>query len=194
MTTHGTHDMDDLHHHFERLFRAHERDVRAYCARRLDSAAVDDAVAETFSVAWRKIDQLPVDASALPWLYGVAYRVIQHEWRSNGRRARLFRRSISVYERPHRGAGEELDEGEDLRTVIEAASRLPDDDQEILRLTLWEEITPTDAGVVLGITADAAKQRARRARKRLAEEFHRLSARPVTRPATTNPSARRTIP
>jgi RNA polymerase sigma-70 factor, ECF subfamily len=177
--------MDDLHHHFERLFRAHERDVRAYCARRLDSGAVDDAVAETFSVAWRKIDQLPVDASTLAWLYGVAYRVVQHEWRSNGRRARLRSRSISVYERPCDGAAEALEEDEDRRMVVEAASHLPDDDQEILRLTLWEEITPTEAGVVLGITPEAAKQRAHRARKRLADEFRRLSRRPTTQNADT---------
>ena len=183
-------DMDDPHRHFERLFRAHERDVRAYCARRLDSGSVDDAVADTFSVAWRKIEQLPPDASVLPWLYGVAYRVIQHEWRSNGRWARLRYRTILAVERPSDGVAEGLDEDEDRRMVVEAASHLPADDQEILRLTLWEELTPTQAGVVLGITADAAKQRARRARKRLAEEFRRLARQPTR----TNVSTERATP
>lgn len=186
--------MDDQHRFFERLFRAHEDEVRAYCARRLEGGVVDDAVAETFAVAWKKLDQLPVDAPLLPWLYGVAYRVVQHEWRSNGRRMRLHRRSISYYERPRDGVVEQLHEDEDRRTVLEAASRLPEDDQEILRLTLWEEITPKEAGLVLGISADAAKQRAHRARQRLAEEFHRLAERPTTTSTNSPTSTGRTTP
>lgn len=171
--------MDEPHQRFQRLFEAHEPAVRAYCARRLDPGSVDDAVAETFSAAWRKIDHVPTGASELPWLYGVAHRVVQHEWRSHGRRARLRDRSVAAFEVRPLELVEHVREREDRRLVLEAARRLSDADQEILRLTLWEEISPSDAATVLGTSVDAAKQRASRARRRLAEEFRRLSADPA---------------
>ena len=167
--------MNDECEHFERLFEAHEHRIRAYCARRLDVAAVDDAVAETFAVAWRKVGQIPEGDAALPWLYGVAHRVVQHAWRGEGRRARLRRRVRSSFERPGAETVDDVTEREDRRLVLAAAARLHPDDQEVLRLTLWEELTPTDAAAVLGITPTAARQRAHRARTRLADEFRRVS-------------------
>ena len=38
----------------------------------VEASAVDDVVAETFAIAWRR---LPSEAEPLPWLYGVARRV-----------------------------------------------------------------------------------------------------------------------
>ena len=161
------------HERFERLFEHHENRIRAYCARRLPPADVDDAVAETFSVAWRKFVDAPDADDALPWLYAVAYRVVQHHWRGAGRFDRLRRRATATSDRSEVDVADEFIADDDRRRVVLAALRLDAHDQEILRLTLWEEITPTAAATVLGISPDAAKQRARRARRRLAEEFHR---------------------
>lgn len=189
---HRSSDMDETERRFERLFEVYEPQIRAYCARRLEHGSVDDAVAETFSVAWAKIASIPDDAE-LPWLYGVAHRVVQHVWRSDGRRVRLGARTRSIFERPRDVVVDEVEAGDDRRRVLVAASRLDDADQEILRLTLWEEISPTEAAVALGITPDAAKQRAARARRRLAVAFHRLAAPPATTAITTT-SSRRTAP
>lgn len=166
---------------FERLVGAHRGQVRAYCARRLPVSAVDDAVAEVFAVAWAKRSDLPTAGATLPWLYGVALRVVQHEWRRAGRHAGLVARATEAADLRALGADEESAIYEQRRLVLAAAARLSQDDQEILRLTLWEELTPTEAGVVLGISTDAAKQRAHRARRRLAVEFNRIAgtARPT---------------
>ncbi len=67
---------------FADLYRDWQKPVHAYCARRLAAAQAADAVSEVFLVAWRKIDQVPEGAAALPWLYAVAYRVVSHQWRS----------------------------------------------------------------------------------------------------------------
>ncbi len=177
--------MTDAQEHFERLFEAHEHHIRAYCARRLDAASVDDAVSETFAVAWRKVDDLPQGDGILPWLYAVAHRVVQHAWRGSGRRARLHDRVRSSIDRPTAETADDVAEREDRRLVLAAAARLSPDDQEILRLTLWEELTPSDAAVVLEISAEAARQRASRARKRLGDEFRRVSG-----PTTSLPDGR----
>jgi RNA polymerase sigma-70 factor (ECF subfamily) len=64
---------------------------------------------------------------------------------------------------------------EEHREVLLAAARLRPIDQEILRLTLWEELSQADVAVVLGIAKSAVKERAYRARRNLAAEYMKLS-------------------
>ena len=44
---------------FDRLFDLHHDAVQVYCLRRLPTDDVNDAVAEVFLVAWRRIDEAP---------------------------------------------------------------------------------------------------------------------------------------
>ena len=74
---------------FADLYRRYGQHVRAYCTRRTASSDVADAVAETFLVAWRKIERIPEGDAILPWLCGVAYRVLSHQWRHKARGRRL---------------------------------------------------------------------------------------------------------
>ena len=64
---------------------------------------------------------------------------------------------------------------EEHRVVLAASTRLKPVDQEILRLTLWEELSHADIAVVLGIEVTAVKQRAYRARQNLADEYRKLT-------------------
>jgi RNA polymerase sigma-70 factor, ECF subfamily len=77
-------------HRFELLFRANYPAVRAYALRRSSGDSAQDVVAETFLVAWRRLDDVPADA--LPWLYGVARRVLANQ-------RRTMRRSEALGER-----------------------------------------------------------------------------------------------
>ena len=65
-------------------------------------------MAETFLVAWRRLDDVPADA--LPWLYGVARRVLANQRRSADRGAALERRLAGAERpaapRPGRDAGD----------------------------------------------------------------------------------------
>ena len=55
---------------FNALYDAHYAAVRAYAWRR-EPTLVDDIVAETFLVAWRRFEDIPAEA-ALPWLLVVS--------------------------------------------------------------------------------------------------------------------------
>ena len=48
------------------MFRANYPLVRAYALRRAAPDAAQDVVADTFLVAWRRLEEVPDDA--LPWL------------------------------------------------------------------------------------------------------------------------------
>lgn len=145
---------------FEALYERHVRAVLAYALRRAATEAdAEDVVADTFAIAWRRADAIP-DAP-LPWLYGVARRVLANQRRSGRRRAGLLER-LRLHGRPdaERATGE--------GPAVDALARLGPDDQELLRLVAWEELSHGEIAVVLGITPNAVAIRLHRARKRYA--------------------------
>ena len=72
------------------LFAAHHDAVWRYAVRRVGDAGAEDVVAETFLVAWRRIDAVP--AHELAWLLGVARKMIANQRRGQRRRASLTER------------------------------------------------------------------------------------------------------
>lgn len=162
---------------FRRCYAAHYRDVLAYCRRRVGEADAHDATSEVFTVAWRRIDDLPDDDGQRAWLFGIAYRVVGHNWRSRRRYSRLKQRVAGIADNaatPHDPATVVVQRAQDRR-VREAVSRLRDTDQEILRLAGWEELPHAEIASVLGISVAAVDQRFHRAKKRLAREYDRLA-------------------
>ena len=163
---------------FVELYRRYGRQLHAYCRRRTSLSQAADAVSETFLVAWRKLDEVPAGESALPWLYGVAYRVLSHQWRHSSRSRRLLDRLGGLAEAGVMSPDVIVMNDEEHRWILRALSRLRPIDQEVLRLTLWEELSYADVAVVLGIEPDAVKQRAYRARRHLAEEYRKITNSP----------------
>lgn len=152
---------------FEAAFEAHHRAVLAYTLRRTSTEAdAEDAVAETFAVAWRRIDQVPHPEAALPWLLAVARRVLANQRRSLLRRVQLGLRLRREPQQPTAlfGTG---------GPAIEALEQLHPDDQELLRLLAWDGLSHAEAGQVLGISANAVAVRLHRARRRFAAELSR---------------------
>jgi RNA polymerase sigma factor (sigma-70 family) len=168
---------------FAELYGRYYRSVRNFCRRRVAGDLVDDAVAETFLTAWRRLDDIPAGAGALVWLYGVAYRVIGHQRRSVTRRRRLEDRLRSVVRRAAAPAADEaVVDAVEHRLVVDAAARLGDTDVEVLRLMAWEQLSVADIAAVLEIDPNAAKQRLHRAKTNLGREYRRLETRQLSTP------------
>jgi RNA polymerase sigma-70 factor (ECF subfamily) len=75
---------------FDALFREHVAGIASYCGWRSRTAGDgEDAVAEVFLIAWRRLDDVPDGSEARPWLYGVARRVLANQARADARRVRL---------------------------------------------------------------------------------------------------------
>jgi len=72
---------------FEAIYRETYRKTLAYALRRTRAAQdAHDVVAETYIVAWRRLDQLLNAREPQAWLYAVAYRVLTNQRRSHRRR------------------------------------------------------------------------------------------------------------
>jgi RNA polymerase sigma factor (sigma-70 family) len=57
------------------------------------------------------------------------------------------------------------------RTVLAALCRLSSEDQQVLLMRVWDDISESEIAQRLGITHDAARKRLQRARERLRAEF-----------------------
>lgn len=157
---------------FSALVEACQARVLAYALRRSDSFAdAEDVAAETFAVAWRRRDSLPqsmdpsTPADALPWLLGVARRVLANQRRGQRRRLALTWRVGADVATPRHSLVTRLGEDADSPTMT-ALRRLAPADQELLRLVAWEELDHAQIAVMLDISPNAVAIRLHRARRR----------------------------
>jgi RNA polymerase sigma-70 factor (ECF subfamily) len=75
---------------FERLYEQHFERVAGYLLARTGRDSAAEALARTFEIAWRRLPDVPVEP--LPWLLGVARRVLAEQRRAQGRRNALIKR------------------------------------------------------------------------------------------------------
>jgi RNA polymerase sigma-70 factor (ECF subfamily) len=144
----------------EALFRAHAADVLAYAMRRTDAASAEDAVAEVFATAWKRLDRIPHDEPVL-WLYAVARRVLANQRRSLRRRLTLEKELRPLVDTFVAGPAESS-----LPAAVAALRRA---DREVLLLTAWEGLDADQIAAVLGCSRQAVYTRLHRARARLAD-------------------------
>jgi DNA-directed RNA polymerase specialized sigma24 family protein len=84
---------DERARRLEALFAAHGSDIVAYCSWRTRSANdAQDATADVFLTAWRRLDEVPDGDAARVWLYATARRVVANQRRSLRRRLALDER------------------------------------------------------------------------------------------------------
>ena len=165
----------DARQKLEALFAAHHEAIARYVRRRARPELVDDAVAETFLVACRRPEAIPADP--LPWLLGIARRVLATQRRATRRRLALKHRLVAVWAVPTEPAATL---GLDEDPVREALARLSELDREAITLIAWESLTPAQAAVALGISHVAFRARLSRARRRLRKHLDQRPAKPVT--------------
>ena len=135
-----------------------------YALRRTDPEEARDVVAETFTVVWRRLEDVPGGDDALPWLLATARRQLANRRRSAATRDRYAAASRAA----DTGSRDPADEVTDRSELAAAFDRLSPDDRETLALIAWDGLRPRDAAVVQGCSAATFAVRAHRARGRLA--------------------------
>jgi RNA polymerase sigma factor (sigma-70 family) len=172
---------------FEQLYASCHRAVLGYVLRRVthpeDGA---DVIAETFLVAWRRLDEVPEGEGARLWLYGVARRTLANQRRGERRRTALADRLRSEL-----AAAPVAEEHQShLREIADALTRLSEGERELLRLEGWEGLDARQIATVLGISQNAVRIRLHRARRRLARALAALDHDTVTYPTAVRGETR----
>jgi RNA polymerase sigma-70 factor (ECF subfamily) len=148
---------------FEECFDAMNR----YCLRRLPTDEVNDAVAEVFAVAWRKIEQVPDGDETLPWLYGVARYEVSNRRRTARRSLALKQKLKGLAHHADPGPEPEIIRASELQHLVDALGFLKADDRELLLLRTQEELSYSQMAVAFNCSPEAVRKRLSRALTRL---------------------------
>ncbi|SCE74269.1 RNA polymerase sigma-70 factor, ECF subfamily [Micromonospora viridifaciens] len=166
-------------HWFTGVYQAEYGHVVKYGQRRLaDMEAAAELAQEVFVIAWRRRREVP-DRS-LPWLYGVARRLLANQWRARRAAPDVLPMTDAGLLREPVMSGADATVG--IADLQAALSTLADLDQEILRLVGWEELTVSEAAQVLGCTRTTAAVRLHRARRRLNHAMSKRAEPPAQQP------------
>ena len=151
------------HVRWESIYTSHADQVHAYASRRVGTDDAADVVADTFLVAWRRLDDVP--EPALPWLYAAARNVI-----NNNRRAEIRRDALAL----RLAATDRTETDDDPAPVVEtradivAAMRLlPAMEREALLLVAREDLEPRRAAALMGCSPGTFAVRVHRGRRHL---------------------------
>jgi RNA polymerase sigma-70 factor, ECF subfamily len=147
---------------FERVFNDCYEPVLRYVSRRVAPEAVQDVVADTFLVAWRRRSELR--GEPLPWLLGIARRVASTQRRGSARRRALAERLRAEHSPAAPDAGVEASDPR----LAQAFACLPERDREALTLIAWDGLDHRTAAQVMGCSTGSLAVRLHRARRRLA--------------------------
>ena len=141
-------------------------DLWRYIQRRsINTEEARDTLSEVFLVAWRRLEDIPAGNEARLWLFGVARNLVKTSWRKRKRSGDLLVRIGS--EMSTKGTTDEELDNSGVLKIVKALQFLSENDQEILRLVAWEDLSHKEISVVLGCSENAVAIRIRRARVRL---------------------------
>lgn len=156
---------------FGALFYLYGPAIYGFCFRRTaDQALAEDLMSVVFLEAWRRHRDVSPQ-KVLPWLYGVATNVLRSQWRST-RRYREALRRVSIADREVDFVDDlagRLDAEQRMREILTIVRALPESEQEVLALCIWQGLTSSEAAEALGVAEGTVRSRLHRAREHLAD-------------------------
>lgn len=171
---------------FGEIFERHFPQIYRYVARRLGPEDAGDVSGEVFATAFRRrLDYDRARPDALPWLYGIATRLVGHHRHAERRRLLLLARSAGAWDPGV--AFDDVDARLDAQrlgpTVMEAIRRLSPGDRDALLLFAWADLSYEQIADALAIPIGTVRSRLHRARSSLKgalEEHLPVSTKEVT--------------
>jgi RNA polymerase sigma factor (sigma-70 family) len=144
---------------------AHLGFITSY-AHRGGARDADGIAGEVMAIAWRRLADIPMDDSR-PWLINTARNLLLAE-----RRRQPVAASQPLDDLEVATPAEQLSPELDLAPeVAEGLKALSEEDREALLLIAWDDLTPVQAAMSLGISRTAFRSRLHRARRRFRDQL-----------------------
>jgi RNA polymerase sigma factor (sigma-70 family) len=154
---------------FVALFERHFKAVYRFVARRLGSDAASDLAAETFVRAFeRRAVYRPERDSALPWLLGIAVRLVSNERRRELRQLETY--ALLAREEASRvtsGGPQRASGGDATEALVAALQEMSTGDRDVLLLYAWGDLDYEAIAEALEIPLGTVRSRLNRARNKL---------------------------
>ena len=157
---------------FAQLFDRHARVVNAFATYRVGRHTAEDVLSETFLVAFRRRADYDVGVeSAVPWLLGIASRLIRRHRAVEAKHWRSFAAAVSGEEHASEGGVDDamtrLDAEREVDGLRGRIAALGPKDRETLLLYAWQGLTYEEVAAALGVPVGTVRSRLNRVRKRL---------------------------
>ncbi|MEV6149811.1 sigma-70 family RNA polymerase sigma factor [Nonomuraea sp. NPDC052129] len=157
---------------FATLFDRYAAMLYRYISFRLGSELTEDLVGETFLIAFRRRGSYDVSyLDARPWLLGIATKLIIRHRRAEVSRYRALRRQapVQAVDGPEEAITRVLAAQGSRPVLLQALSRLPRGDRDVLLLIAWSDMTYQETARALNIPVGTVKSRLNRARRMVRE-------------------------
>jgi RNA polymerase sigma-70 factor (ECF subfamily) len=161
---------------WEELVRQHQEAVFRLAYLLLgDADAAEDVAQETFIRAYRALDRFDINRPLRPWLMRITANLARNQRRSVGRYFGAIQRLIRAEPEAAfaRGGQAQLIERERAHTLWQAVRRLGHNEQEIIYLRYFLEMSEAEAAAALEIPPGTVKSRTHRALARLRDLVER---------------------
>ncbi|WP_046012587.1 RNA polymerase sigma factor [Microbacterium sp. SA39] len=157
---------------FAELFDRHSRVVNAFASYRVGRHTAEDVLSETFLVAFRRRADYDVGVeSAVPWLLGIASRLIRRHRAVEAKHWRSFAAAVTGEEHSSEGGVDDamirLDAEREVQGLRARIAALAPKDRETLLLYAWQGLTYEEVAAALGVPVGTVRSRLNRVRKRL---------------------------
>ena len=160
---------------FRACYQAHAKELLGFATSRIGRVDAEDLVAETFARAWKS---LPLElhngaGDARPWLFHVLRNLLTDRARRNEVADRAQARLRNQASASWLDASEDLAEQDRVR---QALASLAPRQRLVLELRFAADLDATEAGVLLGLQADAVRALTYRATRALRAALAHLEA------------------
>ena len=159
---------------FRELFERHFAATLGFLRRRIGPQIAEDLAIETFAVAFgRRGSYDPRQASARPWLFGIATNLLRHHRRTERRKLLAYARTgvdPDLAPDPGYEAAEARMEAQAAGPALALAlASLRADERDVLLLYAWADLSYAEIADALGVPVGTVRSRLSRARTRLRE-------------------------
>ena len=157
---------------FELIFERHYGAIHRYLTRRGGWELAEDLTQGVFLAGFAGRRRFrPSEASAAPWLFGIATNLLRRHARTELRRlrayARLPAREVASFD--VNAMVDRLDAAALAPRAFDIVSRLPEGERSALLLVAWTDLTYEQAAVALNVPVGTIRSRIHRARGKLRE-------------------------
>ena len=153
---------------WEPLMLAHQEAVFRFAYLFLgDPADAEDVTQEAFLRAWDNLKRFDPDRPLRPWLLGIAANLARNRRRSAARYLAALTRSLRADPPTGPSVEETSALGQEARQLWKAVRRLNLDDQQVIYLRYFLDLSTADASQALDVAEGTVKSRLSRALGRL---------------------------
>ena len=163
-------------HAFRCLFEQERERLRRFVLKLVDDAdEAENIVQQTFTEAYRQIQDFRGDSSVSTWLFSIAKHLAYGHLRTADRHNYLEHETIEFLQVAQddttTATEKDVELSERKRIVHDALQELPDHYRRVVQLRDLEEKTTTETAEKLGLTEVNVRVRLHRARKQLREHL-----------------------